>query len=87
MSASYHVYISKSVRKSMLRIPLPWIERIEMAIDHLQNDPFYGEKMSGVLADCRKVRVWPYRILYKVDKIKKEIWIVEVGHRGGMSYK
>lgn len=87
MTSNYFIYISKSIRKSLLRIPSPWSERIEEAINLLRTDPFYGEKMLGKLKDKRKIRVWPYRIIYQVNKQTKTIEILETGHRGGMSYK
>ena len=87
MVKRYFVYISKSIRKSLLRVPSPWSQRIESAIDVLYYDPWIGEKMSGKLSNCRKIRVWPYRIIYKLDKDKRVVEIVEVGHRGSMSYK
>lgn len=87
MATDYFIYISKSIRKSLLGIPSPWSERIEKAINVLKLDPFYGEKMTGKLKNKRKIRVWPYRIIYEVDKPAKIIKILEVGHRGGMAYK
>lgn len=83
----YSVYIPNSIRKSLKEIPLPWRERIGKAIDELQKNPFLGEKMWGKLSDKRKIRVWPYRLIYELDKEKKFIVVVEVGHRGSMKYK
>lgn len=65
---------------------MPWRERIFNTVDLLQYEPFLGEKMAGKLKDKRKIRVWPYRIIYKIDKPAKTIVIVEVGHRGSVSY-
>jgi mRNA-degrading endonuclease RelE of RelBE toxin-antitoxin system len=87
MAAGYFVYISKSIRKSLLRIPSPWIERIGQALDVLSSDPHIGEKMAGKLSDCRKIRVWPYRIIYRLDKSRRVVEVLEIGHRGSMSYK
>lgn len=86
MVARYIVYISKSIRKSLLRIPSPWSERIEKTINMLEKDPCCGEKMIGNLKGKRKIRVWPYRIVYEADLKKKIIIIVEIGHRGNVSY-
>lgn len=87
MPSVFTVWIPKSVQKDLLRIPAPWVERIQKSIDNLSSDPFMGEKMSGKLEDYRKIRVWPYRIIYRVEKSSKNIYISEVGHRGDMSYK
>ena len=87
MAKRYFVYISKSIRKSLLRVPSPWLERIERAIDVLRADPYIGEKMAGKLSACRKIRVWPYWIIYRLDKERRIVEILELGHRGSMSYK
>lgn len=84
MAKTYFVYISKSVRKSLLCVPPPWLQRVERAIDTLSTDPHIGEKMAGKLAGCSKIRVWPYRIIYRLDKKRKVVEILEVGHRQGI---
>lgn len=86
MSSRYYVYLPKSVLKSMAKIPLPWRNRIKEAIDALQADPYYGEKMLGQYGDKRKIRVWPYRIIYSIEENNKLIKIFEVEHRGHVSY-
>lgn len=83
----FDVHIPHSVRKSIEKIPVPWRDRMFNAIDLLEYNPFMGEKMLGKLQDKRKIRIWPYRIIYTVEKKSKIIKILEAGHRGGMSYK
>lgn len=86
MTGGYYIHIPKLALKSMAKIPLPWRDRIKRVIDELPADPYLGEKMSGELCDCRKIRVWPYRIVYRLDKKAKIIIVLEVNHRGNMSY-
>ena len=85
MAAIYHVLVSKSINKSIDRIPLPWRQRIQLAIDGLEINPYAGIKMNGQLKDKRKLKVWPYRVLYKVYPNQKIVEIYEVEHRGSMS--
>ncbi len=82
----YYIHIPNSVRKSIRKIPLPWQVRVLGALRQLRHDPYLGDKMSGDKKDKRKIRVWPYRILYRLHEADKYIDIVEVGHRGHMSY-
>jgi mRNA interferase RelE/StbE len=82
----YRIYVPKSVLKSMAKIPLPWSFRINRAIDNLKFDPYLGEKMGGDMAPRRKIKIWPYRIMYIIDEKIKLISIVEVEHRGHTSY-
>ncbi len=81
---AFIVHVPDPVRKDILQVPLPWRNRIVIAIDHLESDPWYGDKMLGKYKDQYKIRIWPYRILYRVDKKKKVVVINEVGQRGGM---
>ena len=87
MENRFVIRIPKSVEKSIAKIPLPWRARLAKAIDALAVDPWYGEKMVGKLKEKRKIRVWPYRVLYTVLERKRIILILEVGHRGSISYK
>lgn len=87
MTDKFNIHIPNSVKKSLKKIPIPWRDRMFNAIEMLQFDPFIGEKMFGKLQNKRKIRIWPYRIIYEVNIKKKTIIIVEAGHRGGVSYK
>lgn len=82
----YQVFVPPSVKKSLSKIPFPWKERISRVIDVLKTEPFYGEKMTGQLANCRKIRIWPYRIVYQICKKEGFIKILEIEHRGNVSY-
>jgi len=84
MQKKYHIDFPKSARKSLRRISLPWRERIGKAIELLQYNPLIGEKMWGKLKGKRKLRIWPYRVVYKIDKKSKKIIVLEIGHRGGI---
>jgi mRNA-degrading endonuclease RelE of RelBE toxin-antitoxin system len=86
MPVKYYIFIPKSILKSMAKIPLPWAFRINKILDALLCDPYLGEKMDGKLENRRKIRVWPYRIMYTIDEKIKFIKIVEIEHRGHTSY-
>ncbi|PIP24030.1 MAG: type II toxin-antitoxin system mRNA interferase toxin, RelE/StbE family [Candidatus Nealsonbacteria bacterium CG23_combo_of_CG06-09_8_20_14_all_38_19] len=84
MLNKYQVVVPESVVKSLIKIPLPWRERMAKAIDLLPENPFMGEKLWGKLQGKRKIRIYPYRIIYEVDKKKQRIIIFEAGHRQGI---
>jgi len=65
---NWRIEIRNDAKKKLKKIPFLWRDRIEKAIDILKNNPFYGEKMSGELKDRRKIRIWPYRIIYRLIK-------------------
>lgn len=85
MNRKFKVDIPKSAKKSLKKIPLPWRERITRAIDDLENNPFYGEKMWGKLSGRRKIIIWPYRIIYTVDEKARQVKVLNIGHRGHRS--
>ncbi|MBU1179734.1 type II toxin-antitoxin system RelE/ParE family toxin [Patescibacteria group bacterium] len=87
MKDKFYVDVANSIKKDLRAIPQPWQHRIIKAMYSLEEAPFSGEKMWGEHKGKYKLRVWPYRIIYKIDKKEKIIRILEVGHRGGMSYK
>lgn len=86
MSTVYHIYLPNSVKKSLAKIPFPWKLRITQVIDRLVLEPYIGEKMEGDYKDMRKIRVWPYRIVYTIQEDIKFIKIKEIEHRGHTSY-
>lgn len=86
MPTAFLINIPSTVQKSMRKIPFPWIERIRRAIDSISIEPFQGEKMLGRYKHARKIRVWPYRIIFVVDKASRVVSLIEVEHRGSVSY-
>lgn len=86
MSNKYKIFVPSSAKKSLSKIPLPWKERLAKAIDLLEENPYMGEKMTGQLSNCRKIRIWPYRIVYQISKKEGFIKILEIEHRGNVSY-
>ena len=86
-SDEYIIRIPKSCIKSLAKIQEPWNTKIVKAIKYLKSDPFVGEKMWGVLADSRKLKIWPYRVIYKVDEKDKLIFVTRIGHSGNIGYK
>ena len=82
--SDYKIRIRHKIEKDLYKIPFPWQKRIAQAIDALKDNPFYGEKMWGKLKDRRKIRIWPYRIIYRIYKSQKIIYIERIAHRQGV---
>jgi len=85
--ATYTVSIPPQVRKSIHKVPLPWQNRIIKTLTLLQAEPYLGQKMRGKFAGFYRIKVWPYRIIYTIDHGKLFIEVVEVDHRGHVSYR
>jgi mRNA-degrading endonuclease RelE of RelBE toxin-antitoxin system len=82
----FSVHIPHFIRKNLVKIPIPWRTRLWQALDTLEYNPFYGMKMLGQYKDKYKIRVWPYRIIYRVKKSDRVVEILELDHRGSVSY-
>lgn len=82
----YEIIIPKKVQKELNKIDAKYKVRILAVLISLQDNPYLGKKLSGKYKDKWSYRVWPYRIIYEIEKKKLIILIVRIGHRQG-SYK
>lgn len=74
------VILTPRAQKDVNNLPQEILPRIYAHINSLKADPFLGKKLKGDLKDHYSVRVWPYRIIYILDK-RTNVWIVRVSHR------
>lgn len=51
------------------------------ALQGLRADPFYGKKLHGDWLGHYTVRVWPYRIVYTIEKAVVTVSVVAIAHR------
>lgn len=77
----YRIIISKEAQKNLRKLPANYAERIQVKIAVLVSDPYIGKKLEGRLSDRYSIRVWPYRIIYKIFKQKLIIEVIEIKHR------
>lgn len=87
MSDKYVIHIPHRPQKSFKKIPEPWRKRIFVALKILETNPFIGEKMRQDMADKRKIVIWPYRIIYRINEQKGIVEILEIEHRQNTSYR
>ena len=80
----YHVHLEKHAKKQLDKIPVIYRAKFEKVIDSLVQDPFSGKKLEGKLKGQYSVRVWPYRIIYRIYKKKLIVLIIDIGHRQGV---
>ncbi len=79
---SYEIEIKASAEKQLRQIASQEIPRTHVAISRLRQHPFPAkcEKLRGA-KDQYRIRVGVYRIVYTVDKIKRQIIIQRIRHR------
>ena len=72
----YHYLV---IREDIPRISKLWREKIRTAIeDRLTTKPdLYGKPLRRSLKGYRKLRVGDYRIIFKIDKEKIKILIIQ----------
>lgn len=82
--AGYRPDIPPHVPEVIRHLP-PEVKRgIKAAIRALSDDPAAGEPLQRELEALRKYRVRRFRIVYAVDRPRKIIRIIAVGHRRGV---
>ena len=79
--AGYRPDIPPHVAEVIRHLP-PEVKRgVKAAIRALSNDPAAGAPLQRELAELSKYRVKRYRIVYALDRSRKIIRIIAVGHR------
>ncbi|MFA4831462.1 MAG: type II toxin-antitoxin system RelE/ParE family toxin [Patescibacteria group bacterium] len=78
---AYAVVLPKKAQKDLARIDSRYRIRVALALKLLGQDPFQGKKLTGEHAGEYSVRVWPYRIIYKIYKHELLVIVVKIGHR------
>lgn len=78
---SYELSFKRSVARDLRKIPNQDVSRILARIEGLRNDPRGPGciKLSG--ADCYRVRVGQYRILYEIHDHQLLIVVIKVALR------
>lgn len=75
------LFVSQTAVKQLQKIPTKISIRIETKIEQLAKNPFpvQSKKLSG--RDGWRLRIGDYRIIYFVDKLKKQVVILSAQHR------
>jgi addiction module RelE/StbE family toxin len=61
---------------------MPAKKKINKALAQLKIDPQAGKKLKGEFSGLWSHRVYPYRIIYRIEK--NTVQIVTIGHRQGV---
>lgn len=77
----YHILKNDNFLKALEKLPGKDQYRVVLAISYLEDDPYLGKKLSGNLKGYYSLRVWPYRVLYTLNKLEITVTIKTVGHR------
>jgi mRNA interferase RelE/StbE len=80
------VVTTKSFAKALSRIPVNWQKRILGKIKDVATDPYArhnnGTRLQG--RDGYRLRISDWRVIYELQDDRLELWVLEVGARGGI---
>ena len=81
MTASYNLFIKRSVEKELRGIPKADLSKVVSRIHELATNPRppSSQNLSG--DNPYRIRQGDYRILYTIDDSNRKIEIVKIGHR------
>ena len=77
------IIIAKDAQKQYKRLPKSEQTKIKKKLASLSEDPRAGKKLAGELKGRRVLRVWPYRIIYSINKDENRVEVAEIFHRQG----
>ena len=79
----YHLSYHPKIKNDFLELDKIMRHRInEAMLKKLKNYPIeYGVYLSGILHPHLKLRIGAYRVVYRVDEKKKEVYVLAVGER------
>lgn len=83
----YRVLIHRAARKQLEETPRSHRDKIDKAIYYLAQEPLAGKKLQGYYQGHYGLRVWPYRIIYTLEKKKLMVLIIAIGHRQGVYHQ
>lgn len=80
----YNVFIVRRAQKGLATLQRKDRERVQEAIYALSDEPRPAacRKLSG--REYWRIRIGQYRVVYEIDDTKKEVTVLDVGHRRDM---
>ena len=80
---TYRVLIDQRAARQLESLPMSLAQRIDHVIVGLAVNPRPPgvKRLRGKLREGWRVRIGPYRVLYRIDDEAREVRIFEVGHR------
>ena len=80
----YTVEIKKRAKKELEGSPKKEQRRILGAFEVLRVNPFSGKMLEGKYEGAWSFRVWPYRIIYTIQKERVTVTVIRIGRRQGV---
>jgi len=79
---TYHIVFTKTARKDYDSIKdKKLLKRINIILDDLVHNPLLGKPLHGEFEDCKSIRTFSFRLIYKVDRGNITIVVLRIQHR------
>ncbi len=78
---AFQLWLASKAQKELGRVDKSFQIRIFATLAAIKRNPFSGKKLNGEHADRWSYRVWPYRIIYALDKKDSVILVVRISDR------
>lgn len=83
----YQVRLKPRAEKELRKLPKRDHDRVLVMISSLVDNPYMGKKLKGEQKEYYVMRIWPYRMIYRIYKEKYALIIVRIAHRQGIYKK
>jgi mRNA interferase RelE/StbE len=77
----FQVLVTRKSEKALDDLPSAYRTKIVRTLQGIRTDPYLGKKLSGTKKGQYSVRVWPYRIIYRIEKKQLIIIVIDIDHR------
>jgi addiction module RelE/StbE family toxin len=57
------------------------LKRINIILEDLKSDPLLGKPLHGDFADCRSIKTFSFRLIYRIEKHDVVIAVLRIQHR------
>ncbi len=84
---TYQVIVSKKSEKFLEKTEKKWRKKLLTGLKEIGLNPQIGTPLKGELKGKFKYVVWPFRIIYTIEKKEITVYIISIGHRQGVYKK
>lgn len=77
----FTVHITRKAQKQFEKLSPKIRDRVLEAFIHLRTNPFSGKKLEGEHDGYWAIRIWPYRVIYTINKGTITVTVVSIGDR------
>ncbi len=83
----YQIIVAPTAKKGLKTIAKIYRKGIAEAIETLKDDPYSGKPLTRELTGKYSYKIGVYRVIYKIDKKDKIVYVIDAGHRATIYQK